>query len=342
MASESTITESASASNSSEITKPDAGSATGAQYLNGHAPLIFEENRGQTDAQVKFISRNNDDTLFLTPTGIIVVLSKLAIEPGALEMKADVIPAKVNPLLQKNYSVERVAFRVDFVNGNPEPEVKGLDPLPSTSNYFLSTDSQKGYTQIPHYARVQYRDLYPGIDVEVASSSGRLSQRLIIQDGVFIERACSRLQNVKLRVEGADDVMLEDDHVRIITTLGDYILPLVTIDRMISDLRPSILQKGPEIFEITAPFAPASASDRYLTSNSGQGLLFSTYPGGTGNDIPYDIAIDSAGNVYVTGATTSLDFPTTQGAYDASYNGDPFDAVVTKLSADGKTLIYST
>jgi hypothetical protein len=313
-----------------------------AQYQKAEAVRIFEENRGQTDARVKFISRYNDDTLFLLTDGMVVVSNKLAIQPGDLEMMGDGLPATVTPTVPKSYSVERVAFSVQFITGNPEHEVKGLNSLPSKSNYFLSTDSEKSYTQIPHYAMVQYRDIYPGIDLEVAGPQGDLSQKLTVQDGVNLESARSVLQNLRLRVDGVDNVTLEDDHLRITTSLGDYILPLLTVDGLAVDAQPSIIQIAEGIFEISAPYAPVSVSGRDVASDPGQSLVYSTYLGGTGNDKAWDIAVDGAGNVYVTGATTSLDFPTTQGAYDASYNGDPFDAFVTKLSADGKTLLYST
>jgi hypothetical protein len=308
---------------------------------NDNSPRIFEENRGQTDAQVRFISRYNGDALFLLPDGMVVVKSALGKQPSNLELMTDINPAMVNPALENNFSVERASFRVLFVNGNPELELRGLDPLPSTSNYFLSTYSEKSYTQIPHYAMIQYQDIYPGIDLEVAGTQATLSQRLRVQDGVNLECARSLLQNLRLRVDGVDDVMLEGDHLRITTSLGDYLLPLFTVDGLAVDATPSITPIEQGIFEISTPYAPASVSSQDVASDPGQSLVYSTYLGGTGNDKTWDLAMDGAGNIYITGATTSLDFPTTQGAYDASYNGDPFDAFVTKLSPDG-TLIYST
>src|SRR5207245_403839 len=71
-------------------------------------------------------------------------------------------------------------------------------------------------------------------------------------------------------------------------------------------------------------------------NNQGSGLIYSTYLGSTGDDLGLGIAIDRGGNVYVTGSTSSANFPTTSGAYDTSYNGagPPYfygDAFVTKL-----------
>jgi RHS repeat-associated protein len=75
---------------------------------------------------------------------------------------------------------------------------------------------------------------------------------------------------------------------------------------------------------------------------SGTALVYSTYLGGGSYDVGYDIAIDSSGNAYLTGMTNSSDFPTTPGAWDASYNGGQYDVFVTKLNASGSALVYST
>ena len=78
---------------------------------------------------------------------------------------------------------------------------------------------------------------------------------------------------------------------------------------------------------------------------SGTALVYATYLGGTGGslhgDEPYAIAVDGQGQAYVTGMTTSSDFPTTQGALRTTWSGYPA-GFLTKLSADGSTLAYST
>jgi len=75
---------------------------------------------------------------------------------------------------------------------------------------------------------------------------------------------------------------------------------------------------------------------------TGSALSYSTYLGGSGNDGGSEIAVDSAGNAYVTGLTDSTDFPTAAGAFQTTNGGSDFDAFVVKLNAAGSALSYST
>jgi Beta-propeller repeat len=75
---------------------------------------------------------------------------------------------------------------------------------------------------------------------------------------------------------------------------------------------------------------------------AGSALVYSTYLGGSDFDIATGIAIDSSGDAYITGSTQSTDFPTTPGAYQTSYIGNPSDAFVTKLNPTGSALVSST
>ncbi len=110
-------------------------------------------------------------------------------------------------------------------------------------------------------------------------------------------------------------------------------------------------------FPTASPEQPTLAGDvdAFVTKlNPGGALVFSTYLGGSSNDIAFGVAVDTSNNVYVAGQTVSTNFPTTVGAFqpacgtDGLCNFDPsttnffFDAFVTKLSAAGTNLIYST
>jgi hypothetical protein len=97
----------------------------------------------------------------------------------------------------------------------------------------------------------------------------------------------------------------------------------------------------------TAFSSSQGKSDAFVTkfTPDGKNVLYSTYLGGTGDDIAYGIAVDAAGNAYVTGETSSPNFPTTAPAGAAplrSALGGVRDAFVTKVNGNGSALIYST
>ncbi|MBW2011189.1 MAG: SBBP repeat-containing protein [Deltaproteobacteria bacterium] len=75
-------------------------------------------------------------------------------------------------------------------------------------------------------------------------------------------------------------------------------------------------------------------------NSTGTELIFSTYIGGSGKDTIKDIAIDSSGNIYITGDTYSDDFPTKNALYPHLFGGK--DGFVTKINAAGDSLIFST
>ena len=87
-----------------------------------------------------------------------------------------------------------------------------------------------------------------------------------------------------------------------------------------------------------------SNNDGFVTkvNPAGTGLVYSTFLGGSKYDAGKSIAVDMSGNAYIAGITESTNFPTTNGAYDKTYNGGYEDVFVTKLNPAGNALVYST
>lgn len=84
--------------------------------------------------------------------------------------------------------------------------------------------------------------------------------------------------------------------------------------------------------------------DAFVAKYSPDGtLIYATYIGGSGEDFGTDIAVDITGDIYITGNTNSVDFPTLNALQD-TYGGGEFsgDAFVVKLSNDGNNILYST
>ncbi|MCB1045421.1 MAG: SBBP repeat-containing protein [Acidobacteria bacterium] len=77
-------------------------------------------------------------------------------------------------------------------------------------------------------------------------------------------------------------------------------------------------------------------------SETGTDLLYATYIGGTSYEVARAAAVDTAGELYITGDTRSMDFPTTMGAFDTSYNGGYTDSFIAKLNQTGSDLVFSS
>ncbi|MGH9786445.1 MAG: hypothetical protein ACRD88_19930, partial [Terriglobia bacterium] len=90
-------------------------------------PLVFEVNRGQSDAQVKFVSRAGGYTMLLASTETIVSMAG-----------------------------RRTPVRMKLLGANPTPRVEGMEELPGRSNYFIGSNPTKWRTQVPQYGKVRY------------------------------------------------------------------------------------------------------------------------------------------------------------------------------------------
>ena len=372
----------------------DARSRAATQFRarSGHLPLSFEANEGQADSGVQFLARGPGYTLFLTGSKAVLALRNT---PKALTMT--------------------------LTDANPAAAATGVDELPGKSNYFLGRDPAKWHSGVPNYARVKYTDIYPGIDLVYYGNQGHLEYDFEVARGanpkmIALDLAGARSPRVDRRtgdlVIGAAgrEVRLHrpviyqpeaggdrtgrtiikgryritvGGHVTFALAGYDHTRPLV-IDPALS----YSTYFGGSLDDSGRALALDSAGDLYLTgttcssnlpvlggvqqayggdggncapTNGGDAfvaefdptlttLLYSTYLGGTGDDVGDGIAVDSAGNAYVTGSTCSGNsFPITPGAYQTVYGGGPptclqdlGDAFVTELNPTGSALVYST
>ncbi len=139
--------------------------------------------------------------------------------------------------------------------------------------------------------------------------------------------------------------------LRLSTAAGDFTLPLLAAERQNAQRanvqRANVQRANAQAFEVTAPFTlkdaravmPDIVGHAASNPQSG-GLPYATFFGGGADEQGASIAVNSAGEAYVTGVTTSLDFPASPG-YDTSPSVIP-EAFVVKLNAAGTGLLYAT
>src|SRR3989442_4986804 len=291
----------------------------------GKLPLSFEANQGQTEPQVKFLSRGRGYTLFLTSTEAV-----LALREGA--SARNVVDGSPAAKRERGEALRGTVLRMRFVGANPAPAVAGVGELPGKSSYFVGNDTKKWRTNVPAYAKVEYRDVYPGVKLVYYGSQRQLEYDLVVSPG-------TNPKAITLAFEGVDGVAIDG--------LGDLVLladggevrlrkPIVYQDhdgqRAVIPTRYVLKGERQVVFDVAAyDITQALIIDPVLG--------YSTYLGGSGQDEGLAIAVDAAGNAYVTGQTFSTtNFPTTPGAFQTIPGG----AFVTKLNAAGSALLYST
>jgi len=308
------------ASSSAPATPSRAQAVAGLQ----NAPMMFIENAGQFDARAHFQVRGGNGTLWLTDDALWFTLLERPASPASLPEKEE-----------GGREVRGVNLKLSFVGANPHPRLEPFRRLDTHVSYFMGNDPARWRANVPVWGGVRYVDLYPGIDLELSGGGGVWQPRLAAHAG-------ADLSLVRLRIEGAEALALQGSRVQISTALGAYALPLLLVTSSDGGAVPAWGQ-GPAVRgnEVTAPFGPGE--DVAVSQPAGPtDIVYSTFLGGSGDDYGRHITVDASGAAYITGFTSSTDFPTTPGAFQTTLAGGTFDGFVTKLNAAGNALIYST
>src|SRR4030095_8066780 len=268
--------------------------------------LVFEPNRGQAASSVRFVSHGNGHSFFLK--------------------ESETVLSFANPSL---------TVRMKLVGQNPHPVIEGTGLQPGFTNYFHGNDPAKWRRSIPDVEKVRYGAVYPGIDLVYYGSGRQLEYDFQIQPSFDPS-------TIQIAFEGVKGVSLAPD--------GDLILS--TSEGEIRHRRPIAFQRRGAVREpVEARFVVRDSRvgfavgpydhSRELTIDPT--LVWSSYLGGTGSDQGNDVAVDTDGNVYVTGFTQDGAL-ISEDPQVPTLQPDPlrrFEGVVTKISSSG-TVIYST
>jgi hypothetical protein len=284
-----------------------SGVATRARAAQAYSelPLRFEANAGQRGGQARFLSRGRGYTLFLTSSEAVLTLNK-------------------------------TALHMHLLGANANAEATGVDKLAGTVNYFLGNDPKKWRTNVPTYGKVEYRNVYSGVDLLYYGNQQQLEYDLVVAPGANPGVA-------RLGIGGASKIQIDVSGDLVLQTLGGVVR----------------LQK-PVAYQRT-PSGQQPIDARYALGGDGQVgfdvgsydhskplvidpvLVYSSFLAGSASDTGAfaGIAVDSAGSAYVIGSTNSTDFPTAN-PEQPSNRGGVSDVFVTKFKPDGSGFEYST
>ncbi len=286
------------------------------------APMNFEPNQGQADPAVQYVARGSGFAVFLAPAEIVLSLER---------------------------RTSRDTLRMSLVGANPRANGVAKAPQAGVVSYLIGNDPSRWHAGIPTYGKVDYEQVYPGVDLRYYGKQRRLEYDFVIAPGADPSRIVWRIEGAGVRVDRKGNLIL-----RAPNGTATFEKPL------------AYQMEGARRVPVQGAFAAAGNEVRFRLGNYDRSkalvidpvLSYASYLAGTSTDYignitgpgiaqngtSQGIAIDTSGSAYVTGYTTSTDFPVKSGYQGAlpAKAGNWSSAFVTKFSADGSSLVYST
>ncbi len=242
----------------------------------------------------------------------------------------------------RDVKVTTASVWMNLLGARSDAQVEGIDPLPGRVNYFIGNDSAKWHTDIPTYARVKYRSVYPGIDLIYYGTSQALEYDLIAAPGADPGA-------IRIELQGADQTRVD--------AAGDLVISTAAGD---------LTMRKPRVYQDTAAGARRAVDARYRVTAAGSKrtvelalaehdprlplvidpeLVYSSYLGGNGDrsgpiqgfaslppqilaklmfsDAAITLALGPGNTVYITGLAYSSNFPATPGAFQSTNQAPP-------------------
>ena len=344
----------------------ESRTVTGADL--GRLPLSFEANVGHEAKMnsrseegvgmseagaVLFIARAGESTFYFTRSEVVISIASLPAPKPRNPRSAHILPlsgGESNLHEVEARTGKPSTMRLSFVGANPKLQILPGTQLPGTVNYFLGNDPAKWRTNLPTYGGITYSGLYPGIDLHYEGTQRSLK-------GTYTLAAGADPTTIKWRYAGAAAVSVDALGNLQIKTEGRGLRIETSADSALSTQHSALVERDPVAWQeiggkrIPVPVSYTLAADDTVGFALGEydpshelvidpTLSYSTFLGGNGMEEGFAIAVDSQGNAYVTGATSSTDFPLVNPIYPRP--PDCCGVFVTKINPDATAIIYSS
>tara|TARA_R110002096_G_scaffold37102_4_gene103239 strand:- start:17118 stop:21626 length:4509 start_codon:yes stop_codon:yes gene_type:complete len=285
----------------------------------------FIENKGQWPSQVKFKAEINPN-------------STIYFENNAVHYQFVDLPNHKHPEIasSKKEVLKGHTFKAIFIGSNENVEHKSYGTSSYYYNYFLGNERSKWKGEVFLYEEINYKELYPGIDLICYVKDNQLKYDYHIKVGHDVKQ-------IKIDYEGVESPTISNGQLLIKHHQGE------------------LIESKPYAFQINEMGEEVAVECNYAINEEGQVsfefpkgynealdliidpvLIFSTYSGSTSDNFGTTATYDREGSAYMGGISFGTGYVTTLGAFDLTYNGGNMDIAISKFNSDGSSLVYST
>lgn len=286
--------------------------------------LFLTENKGQWNSVVHYRADIPNGHLYLDDEGFTYQFFDENVLANIHHNRTD-------------YSFEFMRMHVvktRFIGASPVSSFDRAEPSQHYYNYYIGSDSSRWASHVRSFQWVKRNDLYPGVDMQVYRKNDAVKYDLIVAPGADVNQ-------IELAYEGADKLQLIDGQLHVHTSLQHYIeqppFAYQLIDGRFTRVECHYVLDGQ-----TLRFDFPEGFDQNHELVIDPEISFSTYIGSLSSNFGYTATYDDSGSLYAGVIVFGVFYPTTAGAFDEDHNEGTIDIGVTKFSADGTQLLYST
>jgi hypothetical protein len=259
--------------------------AAAVEVQSSTVPLCFIQNDGQLDEQTLYFVDAPGFSLYLTGTGEVLY---------PVDAESPVV--------------------VTYDGSNPGFQVTGEEQLTGTANFFIGNDAEHWVTDVPTYASVRNANLYNGISLVYSAGAGTLKREFIVDPG-------ASPGDIVMVYSGQESLSLDNSGAILIGTSDGVLFETAPICYQVIDGRRIAVSCAYVLSGDSLSFS-VGAYDPAFPLVIDPILDFSTYFGGSAEDVGAGIGLDDAGNIYIVGSTKSTNLPLHNGPkYQEHPNG---------------------
>jgi RHS repeat-associated protein len=277
----------------------------------GQIPLPFELNQGQTDPSVVALSNGPGFGLWLK-------------NDGSMTFR-----------LPKDSAGGTQVFTLQPVGAATQPAIVPGTQLISRSNYFIGAQNGSGWiSDVAQYSSLTDQNVYPNIDLVLHSRA--VSDRTFEFD--YVLHAGADMTKIHLNLQGVQGAQLDGQgRLLLLTPGGSVVMNTPVLYQTINGQKQYVNGQYVLNPDHSVGFQATGRYDNAHDLVIDPALSYSSYVGGSGNDVAYGVAVDNLGSIYLAGSTTSTNLPAN--GYSTGLTGTQ-DAFVAKLTPDGSNLVY--